>query len=510
MYPPDHARLAGSGGQEEVATATPGTVPLKEAKRRLERSRRRTQRRQASQAGTTTDATKVSKKEDEKKKEEKGAQPAAEESGPIKLAMAGISFEQTAPAPASRLAFSAEVLGSMPILAESALKALVTSLAQEVIPSKFEPKTPETMLAKFSDEHGPSAKVSRKVQLEAEISRCHTIEATCGDGPDMAGILSATLKQRTAAEGALAKMAKDTPSQLSECKDLEETLASFELAAQARLDREARGAEKTAERLQDRKRHLEAMEAEFVILKRELAILEKGNAGRYMERAALAARSDEQVRDLVRRKLATLRTAAALPTVLPAAAGPSTVAAIPSGALALVGGVPPMSVDEHTRLLDQQRARIVELEALVQRSATMSIAEFEKRFDDITPEQLPTLTLPPPEDAVAYGALLSTLQNWSWAGGAHAFQWRALQAVAGTVEKAMEIVKQATGDQWVKFYPTPPDELDVVPKQLALFALHTLTSLRIVYADSQVKEVKELGMEGLEAVRDSGKRLRTE
>jgi len=398
----------------------------------------------------------------------------------------------------------------MPILAESALKPIVASLALEANPSRYEPKTPEVVLAKFFDEHGPTAKVSKKVQLETEVARCRTIESACGDGPDMAELLTITIKKRTVAEGALAKMAKDTPSQLSECKDLEETLASFELAAQARLDRELRGAEKTAERLKERKRHLVAMEAEFTILKQELAKLEEENAARYKERAALAAQSDEQVRDLVKLKLAALRTAVALPATLPGAAGPSTVAAIPSAALALEGRVPPAPMDDHMRLLDQQRARIAELEVLVQRGATMSIAEFEKRFEDVTPEQLPTLTLPSPEDAVAYGALLTTLQSWCWAGTTQAFQWLALRTVTGTVEKAMEIFKKATGDQWDKFYPAPPGELDVVPKQLAQFALHSLTGLQIVYADAQEKaKCKALGMEGLEAVRDSGKRLRT-
>jgi len=162
------------------------------------------------------------------------------------------------------------------------------------------------------------------------------------------------------------------------------------------------------------------------------------------------------------------------------------------------------------RLLDQQRARIAELEVLVQRGASLSIAEFEKRFDDVTPEQLPSPAMPSPEDAVAYGALLTTLQSWCWAGTTHAFQWLALKAVTGTVDKAMEIFRQATGDQWDRFYPAPPGELDVVPKQLAQFALHSLTGLQIVYTDAQEKaKCKALGMEGLEAVRDSGKRLRT-
>jgi len=267
-----------------MVTAEPGSVTFKEAKRRLERSRRRTQRRQASQGGAAEETDKANKKEDEKKKEEKGAQPAAEPNGPVAVAMAELRFAQPTPPPASRLAFSPEVLGSMPILAESALKPILASLALEVIPSKYEPKTPEAVLAKFVDEHGPTAKVTKRAQLEAEVARCRTIEAACGDGPDMAELLAISIKKRGAAEAALAKMAKDTPSQLSECKDLEETLASFELAAQARLDRELRGAEKTAERLKERKQHLVAVEAEVTILKRELAKLEAENAARYKER----------------------------------------------------------------------------------------------------------------------------------------------------------------------------------------------------------------------------------
>jgi len=398
----------------------------------------------------------------------------------------------------------------MPILVESALKPILASLALEVIPSKYETKSPEAVLAKFVDEHGPTAKVTKRAQLEAEVARCRTIEAACGEGPDMAELLAISGKKRGVAEAALAKMVKDTPSQLSECKDLEETLASFELAAQARLDRELRGAEKTAERLKERKQHLAAVEMEVTVLKRELAKLEAENAARYKERATLAAQSDEQVRDLVKLKLAALRTAAALPATLPSVAGPSTVAAIPPVALALGGNVSQAPMEDHMRLLDQQRARIAELEVLVQRGASLSVAEFEKRFDDVTPEQLPSLAMPSPEDAVAYGALLTTLQSWCWAGTTHAFQWLALKAVTGTVDKATEIFRLATGDQWDRFYPAPPGELDVVPKQLAQFALHALTGLHIVYTDAQEKaKCKALSMEGLEAVRDSGKRLRT-
>ena len=373
-------------------------------------------------------------------------------------------------------------------------------------------KQPDLVLAKFVDEHGPAAKISKRVQLEAEVGRCRTIEAACGGGPEMAELLELTVKKRATAEAALANMAKDTPSQMSERKALEETLASFELAAQARLDREQRGAAKAAERRTSRKRHLEALEAEFVILKQEVAKLEGENDARYKERAALATQSDEQVRALVKQKLAALQAVAALPTALPGGAGPSTVAAIPTLALAVVGeAAPPPGEVDHMQILSEQRARIAELELQVQRASTVSITEYEKRFDDVTPDLLPALDLPGPADAVAYGALLTTLQNWSWAGATSAFQWQALKTTAGSVEKAMEIVRTATGSQWSRFYPDMPGELDVVPRQLAQFALHSLTKLQIVFADAQEQQKSvALGMEGVQALRDSCKRLRTD
>ena len=48
----------------------------------------------------------------------------------------------------------------------------------------------------------------------------------------------------------------------------------------------------------------------------------------------------------------------------------------------------------------------------------VSVSMFEKSFDDITADMLPTPALPPQEQMVPYGALYQTINSWVGAGAA--------------------------------------------------------------------------------------------
>jgi len=102
-------------------------------------------------------------------------------------------------------------------------------------------------MTKFIGERGPSAKLAKKEELQAEIRRYESALVIFGEAGDPAIVESIKAKLKTAEE-ALAKATKDAPSQDHELKAVQEAKSSYEVFVQARKDREVKGAQKATER----------------------------------------------------------------------------------------------------------------------------------------------------------------------------------------------------------------------------------------------------------------------
>jgi len=428
-----------------------------------------------------------------------------EEKGPIAVAMDQVA--QPAP-PSNKLKLDDELCEKIADLFSNAMEPITSSLALEIVPSPPEPKQPDAILAKYIGEKGPSAKSARRAELEATIKTLKATAATLqGGGESVAAILAGVQSQLEVDEAALAKLPKDAPSQDLERMAVTGARSAYETHAQARRDREARGAAKATERQDQRLSHIANLKQQLALLEAGLLTTVAENSAKHEKNAAAAAAVDEQVLALFDQKLAGIADVA----MQPAPPGPSTSNAAPAAvALALEAAarveVPAATLQE-LETLKQANARLM---ALVETSCIKIMECFEKRFEDIMPNHIAKPAITDPDQLVACGGLFNTLQNWAAMGARDPFEWNALAGATGTGVDVIQLCRQLLGDTWGRWYATEPPGLDsVVPCQVGLLIHYGLGLLQQEYVKEEAREkVAQMSREGHEAVRASSKRLR--
>ena len=104
------------------------------------------------------------------------------------------------------------------------------------------------------------------------------------------------------------------------------------------------------------------------------------------------------------------------------------------------------------------------------------------------------------------------INQWSVAGAVSAFEWDALDTVAGPDHEALAIVKELIGGTWPKWYPeADPARGSAVPKQLVLLLGYCLNQVAQLFEEEATQMAIDALASGTQnAVRESAKRLRCE
>jgi len=487
----DKSNLAGASA---ASTAT-----TKEQKKEA-RERKRKARLEAKKAAAQVSTPKA-----------EPVKPLQEEQGPVAAALA---LAAVPPSTTNKLHLPADLREKIALLLPAAAEPICLSLAQEVAPSAPEANNPEAIMAKYIGEKGPTAKSQKKGELEATIIKWKATIATLQDGGEpVAAVLADVRAKLEADEAALAKLAKDAPSQEHERMAVAGAKTAYETYVQARRDREARGAAKSKERQALRMQHIADLKQQIVLLEKGVVQIATENSTKHMKSAEAAAAVDAQVLALFDQKLASLTDSAAMTDAPVINAGSSNYTLSHVRALEAAAKVEvPAATLQELETLKQTNARLMEL---VQSSCNKIKEIFEKSYDDIQPEHLPVPSVTEPNTLIACAGLYNTLQSWAFSGAPTPFEWRALGQAAGGDSDIFTLGKYLLGDVWDRWYVDNPPNLDtVVPRQVGLLIYHCLSLVKKDFEkeDSRDEEsrakVSKFAREGLEAVRASAKRLR--
>jgi len=400
--------------------------------------------------------------------------------------------------PKAKLCLPDKVLEQIGLLLPDAAKVVLDNLAMEVVPTMPDCKAPENVMNKFIGERGPSAKLAKKEELQAEITRYESALVIFGEAGDPAIVESIKAKLKTA-EDALAKATKDAPSQDHELKAVQEAKSSYEVFIQARKDREVKGAQKATERKTTRREHLKILKDQLTILENGLKEVEDENDKGHLQKTTAAAELDVKVLALFDQTIAALSPARANP-------GPSTSPQT-QPALAILPPVPQDSLDQ----LEQYKKQIGELTALLQAGASKVQQEFDRSFV-IAAAELPQTPKPSKEQMPIYGSLFSALQNWNVSGACQPFDWKALDQLTGPDVTAAQVASYVLGDFLKKWYPDgEPGSDAVVPKQIGLLLVHLLNKLTGEFEQAETKEaISALTATNQDVMTNAAKRLRVE
>ena len=419
--------------------------------------------------------------------------------------------------PPKRLTLPTDLLEAAPLLTAGILKVVSDSLAQETVPATFEQKDPEAALAKAIGERGPVAKIAKKFEIEANISKFKAVVATLqGGGDDCSELLKAAQANLDAAVAQLGKISKDTPSPTHEHKALLEVRSAHEANTQARRDREQKGLMKAAERLKERHQHIADLKSQLEAVEAGLTTIENKNAAKHADRATAAAAFDAKVLSLLDARIASAASAEA-------SAAAST--AVPLGQLAIPPAVAPVSGQapappgpsqppaQPPSLLEELAAARTHIEQLQQQVHTQSgaiISAFEHHFVDVDVSMLPKASPPSENEKVAYAALFQAMSFWFSAGAACPFEWHALSTTMKDAMNLIDVAKALLGNTlWELWYPTArPDDMAVVPRQVAILLYQSLSNLMVTCDSQGQSEADALAKQGLTAMRESGKRMR--
>jgi len=487
--PPDFARLPAKFDRDRTANNVNTTE--KEQKKREARARKREARQTVRAA-----ADKVIQKPCTVAASPNPAKGKDEASAPV-------SIPATSQAP-TRLQISEKLYEQIDLLVPEAIKVITDSLYQEIAPTVAEGKSPESILSKLIGERGPTAKIARRAELQADIVRYRDALVIFSPAGDSASEITDGIKLKLkAAEEALAKATKDAPSQDHELKAVQEARSSFEVAMQERLDRQQKGAAKALERKQARHLHIQKQRDQLKILEDGLSEMEKSNDEKHAAKQSMAMEADKKVLELFDIKIAALSSPQ--PQVPALTAGPQTAAGV--NPLAVATPVP--HEPETLAQIREYRLKIDELTAKLMSGASKVQAEFERAIN-LTEDELPIFKTPTKPQMPIYGALFKTMQQWSLRGANEPFDWETLDQLTGPDTKAWEVTVFVLGDLLKRWYPNgAPMADDVVPKQLALTLIQCLTKLITEFEQAETKDaITALTMDGYEMVRLGVKRLR--
>jgi len=408
------------------------------------------------------------------------------------------------PTPSARLALPLDLVDKIPLLLKAATTAITESLTAEVIPGALECKTPEALFNRFIGEKGPTAKISKKEALEADIVKLKLSLEPLKDSESMADVAASIQTKIDAAEATLTKFMKDAPTVGFELKSVLEAKSSFEVWSQARADKGTRGAEKAAERRLARHQHIANLKTQLTLLENGLTELEDQNAIKHTEKVKALADLDVSVAKLFDAKIKQLKTP---PTVAQTAAA----SAISAGnQLALAAGVPvPQSGVPAPRTLQEMEAHIADLTTKFQQAIAVK-QEFERTLE-IDVEDLPKAKQPDQDAVSSFNELYLALHSWVGTGSAMPFEWAALAGLGRELDHPAYVCKLLLGNAWSKWYPNgdPPADT-VVPRQVASMVFGLLCNLKLELDDQEEKKLSAKRAEDCYvAINASGKRLRT-
>jgi len=451
------------------------------------------------------------KREDRAKKREakaaaKAAATAASTPAPTTLPAAKGPPEQekTKAAAASavpKMVLPEALVNAIPLLVPHTALDIVRSLAKEHPPTPPDARSPEEIMAKLLGGKGPVSQAAKKAELENDIKKMNAgIAALASGGDAVTEAVAGLTEKREAAEAALAKLSKVTPTQVHELKAVQEAKASFELQVQARKDREARGQANSQERHAERAKSIQDIKDQTVLLEAGLIQLEKENNEAHAKKVAEMDDLDLEVLKLLDAKVQGLQAA---PQVHVAGPGLQPVGQVPP-LLALAGP----SQSNPANDLAMANKKIAELEARLNHGKDPNIVEFEREHT-IKESQLPVVKVPEAKHIAAVAALFEIMNSWSLAGASSPFQWEAIDPVVGDALDIIMITKELIGATWSKWYDADPPKTAVVPRQVALLLLHCLTAIKKEFESVDKAESSKAALEGLEKLHQSTKRLRT-
>ena len=505
---PRQRQVQGSQGADMVISSSEQSD--KEAKKREKRTNKRKEKNTARQAWKDAAAERHAPANASSTVAAipEGNQPP----GPVATAMAAADLSANTAAKPSKsrtagLRLPDEWYVNNPLLSKDMLKEILDSFAMESVPAPVEARSPDAILLKALGDRGPAAKVAKVTELQATIAVYKSMLTTAQTNSDATSDVEPILQEKLeSAEAALVKAMRDQPSQMSELKAVQEARSKYELTVQTTKDQQQKGLAKALERKKQRHVYISKLKVQLDALDTEVTKLEDANNAAHAARVSALTDIDTKVFVLFDAKVAALQQQG--PTGTPQSS--TTPPPMQHLALPAPAQPDPTALSPLTEL-EKARKEILELQAKMAHHANIVVQQFEKHFEEITPEKLPSTRIPEEQHLAATGAVFEVLQKWNVAGAVLPFDWDALDLAVGPHLDAIVVARELVGQElWQKWYAdTAPQGATVVPRQLALLVHHCLGNIQQVFIAAK-EAIGPLAAKGNDAVRESAKRLRTQ
>jgi len=365
----------------------------------------------------------------------------------------------------------------------------------------------------------PESVTSKRAAQEAKVVKLKAVLATLGDDGEFAAQRESFEAKLSAAEAALAKTEKDTPTPGHDLKAYRKAKATLELSMQEKRDRQAAGAAKTQERRQFRGKHIQDLLQQLKLLADGLTDLDKIVDAAHRDRLAAREAHDAKVLQLFNDKITALEVApvlnAPVPPVVPPAQATLAEHRLPDAlALALPAG-PSSSAAGGIANLDQLNTagqQISDMTKAFAEAASKFHAEFNATHEGVDLSLLPAAALPKSDEVGVYALLLNVFDGWAVNGACQPFDWQTLASKSPPGPGVAQVMRTVIGDTlWSKFCDKPEPAADaVVPRQLVLLAHHALRCLSIQFDNAEAEQsVKKQAQDTIDEVRTRLKRHRT-
>jgi len=421
--------------------------------------------------------------------------------------------------PTNRLAVGDVLLSGIPLL-HPVLKPISDSLALEIIPAKFAPRTPEAIMGELLGASDPDSVSTRRAAQEAKVTKLKAILENIGPDEEFKAQRETFEASLTAAQALLSKLDKGTPTPGHDLKAYRKAKASYELSIQEKKDRQMAGVAKTQERRLARRKFLQDIRAQLDLLAVGVAKLDEDLDVKYQERGAARLEHEAKVLKAFEDKITALEVVpmivgAALPQVAAPALPQAPVPPVTTLAVSTPVPVDQQPLDPGSISVDELpavRQQLFEMTRRYEEAAGRYHSEFSAVHEDVNISSLPAAALPTPEEVGVYGMLLVFFDNWAVHGANEPFDWRTLASRQGPGPSVVKVIKTLVGDAlWAMFYAveTPPPD-GVLPRQLVGLAHHALRCLKIQFDGAEAEQnARKLALETIGEVKVQLKRLRT-
>ena len=432
LSPPTNAALPKK--TEHKAEVTAGQPTTEQLKKREARARRRATLAAAQKAKAASDPAPASPPSPLRCTVAASPSPDGTVSSTASPSQAAPSQSPTpaAAAPPARMVLPEILMAAIPLL-HPMLKPISDSIAQELMPAKYDPKPPETILSDLLGGADPESVTSKRAAQEAKVVKLKAVLATLGDDGEFSTQRESFEAKLAAAEAALAKTEKGTPSPGHDLKAYRKAKATLELSMQEKRDRQAAGAVKTLERRQFRGKHINDLMQQLKLLADGLTDLDKIVDDAHRDRLAAREAHDGKVIQLFNDKIAALELApvpnAPVPPAVPPVQAPLAEPSPPNTlALALPAG-PSSSAAGGIANLDQLNTagqQISDMTKAFAEAANKFHAEFNATHEGVDISLLPAAALPKSDEVGVYALLLNFFDGWAVNGACQPFDWQTL------------------------------------------------------------------------------------